>query len=215
MKTSKVKQLSYEQAFYRTIFLLFCFLGMTMNAAKSQVLIALVDFIEININPYPEEDKIVLEWSVSSATTEDMYIIERAGSDGNFIEIGRVDGVSIFADMAPLEGENIYQLAQNTIYGKVICTDQTSIIYYRSRGLNLTPNPVSNNLQVHYKVEKNATIQIQIFSQYGNILQQFNPNTSVGGNRHISINVNSYPSGLYFVRLVDGAAIETKQFYKQ
>jgi len=70
-------------------------------------------------------------------------------------------------------------------------------------------------MQVHYKVEKNVVIQVQLFNQFGTVLQQYNPNTNAGGHRHISINVNSYPSGLYFIRLVDAAAIETKQFYKQ
>jgi hypothetical protein len=177
--------------------------------------IMIIDLVEVKAVPNPNDDEVVLTWTAASPKSGDLYTIERADANGIFAAIGVADGVYTFTDENPLEGESKYRLSQKISSTQMAYSNPISVTFYYSRELTLNPNPTSNNLQVHYKVEKDVTLYIQLLDQMGNLLEQHTPDTYSGGHRHINLHVNNYPSGLYFIRLVDNKAVEIEQFYKQ
>lgn len=208
MKVIKNFQINYIKAFFYAMLL--CFL-LSVNFALGQTMI--IDLVEFKATP-TEAGGITLTWTVEKLDPNNLYTIERTGEDGISAQIGIVQGITTFTDNAPLEGESKYQICLAN-YTSKICFNTLLVTYYKSRELSLSPNPTSNVLQVHYKVEKDADVQVQLFDQFGNLLEKHTPNTSAGGHRHISLDVNTYQNGFYFIRLIDGKAVETKQFYKQ
>lgn len=177
--------------------------------------IMIIDLVEVKAVPNPADDEVTLTWTVANPKSGDFYTIERAGSDGIFAAIGVANGVYTFTDENPLEGESKYRLSQKISSTQIAYSNPFTATFYYSRELSLNPNPTSNNLQVHYKVEKDIVLYIQLLDQMGNLLEQHTPDTHSGGHRHINLHVNNYPSGIYFIRLIDNKAVEMKQFYKQ
>lgn len=213
MKQFKIILNNTVRVFFQSAFVPFFFL-LSTTFASAQMIIDLVEF-----KATLDTGSIVLTWEVLLPKSGDSYTIERSSGNGAFVEIGSVKELYAFIDQKPLEGQNTYRLSQISTSGQVIYSNKEASAFYTSiyysRELALNPNPTSNNLQVHYKVEKDAVLYIQLLDQMGNLLEQHTPDTHSGGHRHINLNVNSYPSGIYFIRLVDNKGAEVQQFYKQ
>lgn len=80
--------------------------------------------------------------------------------------------------------------------------------------LTVYPNPVKNDLNIEIKADRNAEVQIMIYSIQGQLLLTQVDNLNVGSNK-IMMNLSGFDSGIYFVKVMQGGQnIVTQLFVK-
>ena len=77
-------------------------------------------------------------------------------------------------------------------------------------GFVITPNPTDGNSYILLKSGSSAILEVT--SVNGNIL--FRSDEKITGNK-IILNLENYPAGLYFVRLIQDGRIYTQKIIKQ
>lgn len=76
-------------------------------------------------------------------------------------------------------------------------------------GWEVAPNPVSDEVILHYNFTQKSTLNIEIFNEVGQILTTYNlPNTQSG---KLNIDVSAWQTGAYSVSLVSGSMREVKR----
>lgn len=169
-----------------------------------------------------QEDAIQLNWRTATEQNNDYMAVERAGSDFQFIEIGRVRGVGTttepqhyqFLDTAPLDGANYYRLRQvdfdgGTEYHPVIYVDyiETS----RAASLQVFPNPAQDRIRAAWQAGNDAPAQLRLFNASGQLLQSFRVN---GDNGTYELPVDALSPGIYYLHLNQGNTNEQIRFVK-
>ncbi|MFN5653084.1 MAG: T9SS type A sorting domain-containing protein, partial [Flavobacteriia bacterium] len=69
-----------------------------------------------------------------------------------------------------------------------------------SLSVQLFPNPVSDNLTVNILQYEPGEVTCEIYSQYGNLIQEMNLG-SVGNNHSVTYNLSDYVAGLYHIQI--------------
>ena len=73
----------------------------------------------------------------------------------------------------------------------------------------VAPSPVVANASIQYSLEKQALVEIQVFSINGQLVQDLNQSTQSQGEHQINWNTNSLPNGVYFIQLnIDGIFVD-------
>ena len=76
-------------------------------------------------------------------------------------------------------------------------------------GWALAPNPASSEAILQYNFTQSASLNIEIFNELGQLLTNYTlPNTQTG---KLSLEIGSWQSGAYTVRLTNGATQEVKR----
>ncbi|HET6991346.1 MAG TPA: T9SS type A sorting domain-containing protein [Bacteroidia bacterium] len=76
--------------------------------------------------------------------------------------------------------------------------------------LNVYPNPAENLLNVSFNLENSSSVKIQLFDISGKLIEEFNPNCSIGENT-IPLNLEGIERGIYFVRLVSDKGTDNRK----
>ena len=96
----------------------------------------------------------------------------------------------------------------NVIYLKRIVDLETKGIQ------SLFPNPAHESIQVIASASENAQVEVSIVDALGRILSTNTVETDAFGILNSRIDVSKLPAGTYFIRIVDGKAINTASFVK-
>jgi Secretion system C-terminal sorting domain/PA domain len=76
-------------------------------------------------------------------------------------------------------------------------------------GWEVAPNPVSEELTLHYNFTQKSTLSIEVFNELGQVLTNYTlPDTQSG---KLNIDVSSWQTGAYSVSLVSGSMREVKR----
>jgi hypothetical protein len=76
-------------------------------------------------------------------------------------------------------------------------------------GWEVAPNPVSNEVTLHYNFNQKSTLSIEVFNELGQVLTTYNlPNTQSG---KLNIDVSSWQTGAYSISLISGSMREVKR----
>jgi Secretion system C-terminal sorting domain/PA domain len=76
-------------------------------------------------------------------------------------------------------------------------------------GWEVAPNPVSEEVTLHYNFTQKSTLSIEVFNELGQILTTYNlPNTQSG---KLNIDVSAWQTGAYSVSLISGSMREVKR----
>ncbi len=67
--------------------------------------------------------------------------------------------------------------------------------------LDVSPNPFSDALQIHYKLTKSSFIQLTVNDLYGRNIQQLVTQTQIAGGYTVNFQADNLPSGIYFIGL--------------
>jgi hypothetical protein len=77
------------------------------------------------------------------------------------------------------------------------------------KGWRLTPNPSSEECILQYNLERQATVNIEIFNEIGQVVTNYQlPNTQTG---QLLIDVSGWQTGAYNVSLISGSLREVKR----
>lgn len=151
-----------------------------------------------------------LEWTVSEASRFSHFEVERSTSGAKFETLGQVaprentNGAYSFNDATPENGTNHYRLKMIDLDGSFTYSAVQRLNFSIDAAISVYPNPASSNLYVQ---TPNAPAMISVTNAAGITIPAI---IATEGSRS-RIDVSSLPAGLYFVRIQDGAAIQTRR----
>ena len=166
---------------------------------------------------------IQLNWETITEQNTSHFEIERSADGINFVSIGVVSASGnstdkkyySYTDRQPLAATNFYRLKLTDLggaftYSKVIAVKNISNLIT----IELFPNPVSDVLQVQLPSRQKGTVQITITDAAGRQVylkqQQINE-----GNNAISIPVQHFAKGTYYLVIDNQEGRQSKTFIKQ
>ncbi len=154
-------------------------------------------------------DGVSLKWETTNELNNLKFIIERAGDDQKFVDIGSEDGrgnstkrnAYYFKDISPVSGNNYYRLKQVDFDGK---TEDSKIIIINIIGLvTMFPNPASRNLTIMFGENSSAdkTANIRFVNAIGKVISEQNPTVSKNDNQIILENLPA-SNGVYYLEII-------------
>ena len=154
-------------------------------------------------------DGVSLKWETSYEHNNVKFIVERAGEDQKFVDIGSVDGrgnstnknTYYFKDHSPLSGNNYYRLKQVDYDGK---TEDSKIITINFSGLiSVYPNPADKNLVIHFGDNSlsDSKVNIRFVNALGMVISEQNPTINKNENQIILENL-PMSNGVYYLEIL-------------
>lgn len=83
-----------------------------------------------------------------------------------------------------------------------------------SLGLNLFPNPVSDNININYSLTKNDKVLIELLSFDGKLVDIIFEGNQSEGKQYVDSSLQSLPSGNYFIKISSTSFQITKKVIK-
>jgi trimeric autotransporter adhesin len=172
------------------------------------------------------EDKIKLNWTTAQEINADHFDIERSVDGTHFDKAGMVyskyQNSSVptdyeFVDAAPVKGMNFYRLKQFDKDGKFRYSDIVPVLFNQSivKDIRISPNPVSNNLNIRLTLSENANILCKIYDAEGRQVRSLTAPV-ITGNNIIATDVSGLANGNYMVVLIsNNERIAETKFVKQ
>jgi len=154
-------------------------------------------------------DGVSLKWETSYEHNNGKFIVERAGEDQKYVDIGSVDGrgnstnknTYYFKDNTPLSGNNYYRLKQVDYDGK---TEDSKIITINFSGLiSVYPNPADKNLVIHFgdNSPSDSKVNIRFVNALGKVISEQNPTINKSENQIILENLPT-SNGVYYLEIL-------------
>jgi hypothetical protein len=100
-------------------------------------------------------------------------------------------------------------LLSRNLSNKLCNTIGIEELFNKDTELSLYPNPTNNMLNLSFKLERNANIDITLFDYTGKEVHHVSKGKQYIGKHLINIDVSSYSSGFYFVRVQVQNRVET------
>ncbi|SEP63409.1 DUF1501 domain-containing protein [Neolewinella agarilytica] len=158
----------------------------------------------------------------------------KAGILGNNAEIGDAvttdEGVAmqydfrdiygtVFQDWFELDPERVRELLSHDyvhlpILGGCGATSTEDNSSPTNLEVRLWPNPTANNAQIRFAIPGGETVDLSISTSSGRLLKTIFKRKLAAGNHQFSLDISSYPAGVYFVRLQSGATVTTQRMVK-
>jgi hypothetical protein len=174
------------------------------------------------------DKSVVLKWITEQEIDNNYFEVERSFDGTNFTTIGMVlDGVASGARKSYQFKDNDNQLQSATVAyyrlkqfdnnGKFTYTNKIAVKLKATEGvlMQTSPNPFTENLNVHFTATTNATAQISIINGNGQQVMSKLINVSKGYN-NIQLNgLTKLATGMYVARLtLDGTVTATQKIIK-
>lgn len=178
--------------------------------------------VELNFLAAEPVGKIArIFWQTATESGSDYFLVEHSSDGRTFTEIGAVAAAGFsnvtkdyeFYDNHPADGLNYYRLRQADYDGQVHDEGIVTVRFADSAGPLLTvfPNPVSNQATVSWNFPK--AIAIHLLDAQGRTLIQWTLDETVeGGSR--TLDLGSYPSGMYLLRIQGARDSEIQRLVK-
>lgn len=189
----------------------------SINSTQTPLPIELVDF-----NAKQVDSRIVLNWATSSELNNDFFTIERLNAEDDlFDQIAVVKGSGTINearsyhayDFTPKAGKNYYRLKQTDFDGKFTYSKIVMVDFQGSgESVSVYPNPTNQEtITVEVKqLKPGQQVPLQIRSTLG--VQTFSAiyHADSVGNIKVSIQVDQWSQGLYFIQIGTEAGIQRK-----
>jgi|GEM_PF-3407900 len=157
-------------------------------------------------------DEVELTWQTASETENEGFAIERSVNGAIWHELGFVPGHGTtlepqhyhFLDEKPLPGLNYYRLRQMDLNGEQSYSGMVSVAFDgKDSRFSLFPNPAWEGIAtlLFQSEEPWSEGILEVFDQIGKLILQTTVSPTVNGGFAIPIDLSSYASGVYTVRL--------------
>jgi Secretion system C-terminal sorting domain len=166
------------------------------------------------------QSHIALSFTTATELNNSHFDIERSNDGRNFTKIGEVKGAGnsqvlqqySFTDETPRNGINYYRLKQVDFDGQFTYSAVRSVVFGKSNDVVITPQPVSDFLQVELveALREDATWQIVDFA--GRVVAN---GTVAAEAVRFNANMNTLPNGNYVLRVANNETTLVKQFQKK
>jgi hypothetical protein len=170
------------------------------------------------------EHSVKLKWSTLSETNTDLFLVERASDNGDFVEIGTVDAAGLstsllkyeFVDLAPAPGVNRYRIIQVDNNGGTANSPATEVNFAGPAGLvwgAVGPNPASDFVNLTFYNDHSAAMTLSMFDLNGKAVIQKDIQ-AVDGANVVRLSLANVDAGTYFVRLQGTGGKLTRKILK-
>jgi hypothetical protein len=158
------------------------------------------DFVVVKDN----ETKALLNWHYPGEMNG-TYQVERSTDNGtSYRTIGTVntlgDNATLqsynFADASPAEGLNVYRIHHINSNGTVDYSDAKSVIFDRSKAIQVYPNPAKDRIRVDIPGNNKAVI-LQLTDGAGNQIKSYK-----ASGQSINLNLPALASGTYYLNVI-------------
>ena len=158
-------------------------------------------------------DLVTLDWQTASEASSDFFEVQRSSDNRDFESIGELSaaGESVelldyqFTDREPLKGTSYYRLRQVDYDGSEYFSKVVSVVLETPVVVSVFPNPTVGMLQVQFEEETGTDAQITLSDARGKILR----NVVIGNTYNHELNLETYPSGMYFLRITNKNRVQT------
>lgn len=171
----------------------------------------------LSFNATDKFKNVLLKWSTGGEISTSFFIIERSTDATNFLEISKINAsktgsASInsysFSDNTAVAAVYYYRLKMVDFNGAINYSDVKRVTRSTTAlSVTMLPNPVSEVLKITGLLGNPATLQLLDLN--GRILKQ-QEILSV----ETILNFSDRPSGIYYVRILEGTNIVTKKIIK-
>jgi Secretion system C-terminal sorting domain len=162
----------------------------------------------------------LLTWQTALEINNSHFEIERSADGRTFSKIGEVKGAGNsqvlqpyrFTDENPVAGINYYRLKQVDFDGAFTYSPVRSIRFGKSNDVVITPQPVSDVLQVELIEALSNDANWQIIDFAGRIVAN---GTVAAETLRFTADMNTLPHGNYVLRVANNEVAVVKQFQKK
>lgn len=178
----------------------------TSNQQATYTITSTVPITIIDFKVRKEGEISLLQWKTAQADNFSHFEVERAGVDGNFVNIGQVNYPALddrsnekdfsFVDPTPLDGDNYYRLKLIDLDNSFEFSD-IKTINFNAASLEVFPNPVAKGNSLQVKTNK-VLGKIQIVDANGKLVRQVNHS---GG--ELNIQTENMVTGMYYIKQGD------------
>lgn len=159
----------------------------------------------------------VLDWQTFGEQNNDYFMVQRANTNGIFIDLGKISGAGnstiaqnySFIDTKPASTTNYYRLAQVDYDGTIHYSQTIALANEGQQQYSLSPNPANDYLLIHQNKEAQVT-QYTVCNVLGNVVAK----GSFTASTH-KLNVANLPKGSYFIALQQATQTQTLQWVKE
>ncbi|MBP6663676.1 MAG: T9SS type A sorting domain-containing protein [Chitinophagales bacterium] len=159
----------------------------------------------------------VLDWQTFGEQNNDYFMVQRANTNGIFIDLGKISGAGnsttvrnySFVDTKPASATNYYRLAQVDYDGTIHYSQTIALANEGQQQYSLSPNPANDYLLIHQNKEAQAT-QYTVCNVLGNVVAK----GSFTASTH-KLNVANLPKGSYFITLQQATQTQSLQWVKE
>lgn len=162
-----------------------------------------------NFNAYVRNNKTTVDWVSSSEINTKEFIIQRAGSNLKFDQVGRLpasgtsnsDRSYRWIDNHPLKGINYYRLV-------LVNKDNTKEFFEIRKVFNksqddrvvIAPNPVLTDLNIYFTLDRPQKLDCNLSDAQGRVITRQSKHFQAGS-QQICFSMTAASTGTYFVEL--------------
>lgn len=158
----------------------------------------------------------VLNWVTTSETDNQYFILEHSTDGKTFEQLAKASSKGNqgrqyhYTDYAPFNGNNYYRLSQVDKDGTTkLLGEQVVKHTLNVSSVTIYPNPVADKATILFG-GVNYT-KLELIDSFGRLLQSHDVAKT---SSQASLDLSTYPKGIYFVRLTNGSNAEIKKIIK-
>lgn len=195
-------------------------LGLDVLNLVTNMIALPVHFIDFTANK--KDDKVQLNWKVSSEDNVKGYYVERSADAQNWQTIGFVPFSSpspvnnySLLDQNPLNPVNYYRIREEDIDSRPTYS-VTRSVRMDGKGIKtyLFPVPAKNILNVNIQSDINTPVKIRIVDVAGRTLHTSTAQVTTGSQLE-TISVSTFKPGIYFIEIQGDGYRWTSKFIKE
>lgn len=164
-----------------------------------------------------ENSTTVLHWTTETESDNIGFDIQRSVDGKTYQTIGSVASKAIngnstqtlsynFQDKAPINGMNLYRLAEKDKEGRIVYSYVRSLNFDKSADFICYPNPVHTQLTVQYNSEKDEQVNFRITDVMGKTVLSKEINMQKGFNK-ATIDMSGLSQGIYNITVFSNSGM--------
>lgn len=144
----------------------------------------------------------------------DTYVIEGIGSTYGLLNQSSYATDQPYYNLICFKQDNqtLYPYTATTCEIITVAVDEKENMDY---GITIYPNPVSDELNITFNIEKPGNFTLQLYNSLGQEIKFLLSEKVNMGENNIKISVEDMPDGIYFLKLLINENIVTKKFTKK
>jgi hypothetical protein len=171
-----------------------------------------------NFTVQKNNNVVNVNWTTEQEVNSSYFSVQRSTNRTSWKEIGTVNAAGnsnseinySFTDKAPLKGINYYQLKQVDKDAKAVYSATKSVLFNNLFQAVLSPNPVSDVLNVYLSKTGSSVTNIYLYDSNGKLVKTLATKENVQ-----TINVSGLAKGLYFIKIANDSNVETQRVVVQ
>lgn len=167
---------------------------------------------------YNGKNAVDLIWQTATETNNDFFTVERSKDGVQFQNVITLDGAGnstqlnyySTTDSSPLEATSYYRLKQTDYDGKQSYSNLVSVTIKENLVKNIYPNPANEKLFIEFRNDMNTAFDLKIVNSVGQTLYMENEILE----NNLSVNLNSFPKGIYILLISSKNYLQQIKFIK-